>query len=225
MRPFYKYFRRRNKKGMDVNDIQVLAPMYRSQAGIDTINKALQELINPPKNTKRQIIYMEKTFRVGDRVIQLVNQPEDGVFNGDIGKVAAIFKEEENTDHEEQLVVVFDDKEVVYVRKDYGNITHAYCISIHKSQGSEFPIVVMPIVNSYHRMLRKNLIYTAITRAKQSLIICGQQQAFLRGVETMDTNKRNTSLRGLFAQRLPDTDLELTDSDVEEDGISPYDFM
>ncbi|MFD2210998.1 ATP-dependent RecD-like DNA helicase [Virgibacillus halophilus] len=218
-------FSKAQQKGMDVNDIQVLAPMYRSQAGIDTINKALQELINPPKNTKRQIIYMEKTFRVGDRVIQLVNQPEDGVFNGDIGKVAAIFKEEENTDHEEQLVVVFDDKEVVYVRKDYGNITHAYCISIHKSQGSEFPIVVMPIVNSYHRMLRKNLIYTAITRAKQSLIICGQQQAFLRGVETMDTNKRNTSLRGLFAQRLPDTDLELTDSDVEEDGISPYDFM
>lgn len=216
-------FEKALQKGMDVQEMQVLAPMYRSMAGIDNMNRALQELINPPQKTKRQIVYMERIFRVGDRVIQLVNQPEDGVFNGDIGRVAAIFKEEENTDNEEQLVVAFDEKEVVYVRKDYGNIMHAYCISIHKSQGSEFPIVILPVVNGYHRMLRKNLIYTAITRAKQSLIICGQQQAFLRGVETMDTNQRNTSLHQLLAERLPETNMEM--DDIAEDEISPYDFM
>src|SRR5699024_5318085 len=115
--------------------------------------------------------------------------------NGDIGKVAAIFEEDENVDNTEQLVVDFDGKEVVYERKDYMNIMHAYCISIHKSQGSEFPIVIMPVVPAYHRMLKKNLLYTAITRSKKSLIICGNKQAFLRGVNTLDSNQRYTSLK------------------------------
>src|SRR5699024_7398114 len=170
---------------VDVKDIQVLAPMYRTPAGINELNKHLQRMINPKSNQKREIQYHETVFRVGDKVIQLVNQPEDGIYNGDIGEVVAIFTSEENRDNEEQLVLLFEDKEVVYTKNEFINIMHAYCISIHKSQGSEFPIVLMPVLHAYKRMLRKNLLYTAITRSKQSLIICGDKDAFLQGVKTL----------------------------------------
>ncbi|WP_010098962.1 ATP-dependent RecD-like DNA helicase [Ornithinibacillus scapharcae] len=213
------------QKGLDVRDIQVLAPMYKSQAGITMINKALQDLINPRSKGKREVKINDIVFRIGDKVIQLVNQPEDNVFNGDIGEVVAIFKENENTDHVEQLVVTFDDREVVYERKDYINLMHAYCISIHKSQGSEFPIVILPVVSAYNRMLRKNLLYTAITRGKQSLIICGEKQAFMRGIQTQDTNKRFTSLKELFAERFEELPMTTASPDSIEDEISPYDFM
>lgn len=211
-------------KGIDVKDIQVLAPMYRSLAGITTINRELQQLINPRDKRKREVKIADTIFRKGDKVIQLVNQPEDNVFNGDIGEVVAIFREDENTDNVEQLVVLFDEKEVVYERKDYVNIMHAYCISIHKSQGSEFPIVIMPVVSAYRRMLRKNLLYTAITRSKQSLIICGEQDAFLKGVQTMDTNKRYTTLKEQLLERVQTQKTQLEEP-VAEDDISPYDFM
>src|SRR5699024_7614258 len=132
---------------------------------------------------------------VGDRVIQLVNQPEDKVFNGDIGEIVQIFRASENEEKEEQIVVQFDEADVVYTRADYFNIMHAYCISIHKSQCSEFPIVILPVVRTYRRMLRKNLLYTAITRSKQSLIICGDMQAFMQGIQQTDTEQRYTSLQ------------------------------
>src|SRR5699024_3962186 len=208
----------------DLKNIQVLAPMYRSQTGITEINRHLQSLINPFSDEKREIKAKEAVFRVGDKVLQLVNQPEDAVYNGDIGQVVAIFEEDENVDHVEQLVVDFDGKEVVYERKDYVNIMHAYCISIHNSQGSEFPIVIMPVVPAYHRMLKKNLLYTAITRSKKSLIICGDKHAFLRGVKTLDSNKRFTSLREQLRERMQDFDVSL-DREAEDKEITPYDFM
>lgn len=223
-----KIFMKAESKGIDLRDIQVLAPMYRTQAGINEINKQLQEIVNPKKRGKRERKTKDATFRVGDKVIQLVNQPEDGISNGDIGEIVAIFKEDENIDGVEQMVLVFDDREVVYEPKDYTNFMHAYCISIHKSQGSEFPIVLLPVVSSYRRMLRKNLIYTAITRGKQSLIICGEQQAFLRGIQTLDTNKRYTSLVSQLAEKLQGTSGTIegsTSEEIEEDAISPYDFM
>lgn len=217
-------FQRAKMKGIDLKNIQVLAPMYRSQTGITEINRHLQSLINPFSDEKREIKAKEAVFRVGDKVLQLVNQPEDAVYNGDIGQVVAIFEEDENVDHVEQLVVDFDGKEVVYERKDYVNIMHAYCISIHKSQGSEFPIVIMPVVPAYHRMLKKNLLYTAITRSKKSLIICGDKHAFLRGVKTLDSNKRFTSLREQLRERMQDFDVSL-DREAEDKEITPYDFM
>ncbi|ASN05140.1 SF1B family DNA helicase RecD2 [Virgibacillus necropolis] len=219
-----KIFSHAEKKGIDLKDIQVLAPMYRSQAGITIINKTLQTIVNPKTKTKREVKIYDTIFRVGDKVLQLVNQPEDGVSNGDIGEIVAIFFEDENKENVEQIVVTYEGKEVVYEQKDYTNITHAYCISIHKSQGSEFPIVLLPVVSTYHRMLRKNLLYTAITRSKQSLIICGEIQAFLRGVNTMDTNKRYTSLVNQLHERLPNKIEEVTE-DITEGEISPYDFM
>ncbi|WP_010531083.1 SF1B family DNA helicase RecD2 [Lentibacillus jeotgali] len=217
-------FKRAQAKGIDLKNIQVLAPMYRSQAGITEINRHLQSLINPASDGKREIKAKEIIFRVGDKVLQLVNQPEDAIYNGDIGEVVAIFEEDENVDHAEQLVVDFDGKEVVYERKDYVNVMHAYCISIHKSQGSEFPIVIMPVVSAYNRMLKKNLLYTAITRSKKSLIICGDKRAFLRGVRTLDSNKRFTSLKEQLRERLHDFDTS-QDQETEDKEITPYDFM
>ncbi len=219
-----KVFHKAKDKGVELRDIQVLAPMYRSQAGITIINQQLQTLVNPKSSTKREVKTNDIVFRTGDKVLQLVNKPEDGVFNGDIGEVVAVFEEDENVDHVEQLVIDFEGKEVVYERKDYVNIMHAYCISIHKSQGSEFPIVIMPVVSSYNRMLRKNLLYTAITRSKKSLIICGQQNAFLRGVRTLDTNRRYTTLPEQLNDRLQDIPVTMYE-DEEEKEISPYDFM
>ncbi|MFD2046177.1 ATP-dependent RecD-like DNA helicase [Ornithinibacillus salinisoli] len=222
-----KVYKKAMDKGIDLMDIQVLAPMYRTQAGITMINKALQQLVNPKTSKKREVKVNDSIFRIGDKVIQLVNQPEDGVFNGDIGEVVAIFEEDENTDHVEQLVVLFDDKEVVYERKDYINLMLAYCISIHKSQGSEFPIVILPIVSTYYRMLRKNLLYTAITRGKQSLIICGETNALMRGIRTQDTNKRFTSLKEQLTDRISDESniLQQKQENEEDEDISPYDFM
>ncbi|GGJ83868.1 ATP-dependent RecD-like DNA helicase [Lentibacillus kapialis] len=217
-------FERAKAKGIDLKNIQVLAPMYRSQTGITEINRHLQSLINPSSTEKREVRTKETVFRIGDKVLQLINQPEDAIYNGDIGRVVAIFEEDENVDHTEQLVVDFDGREVVYERKDYVNIMHAYCISIHKSQGSEFPIVIMPVVSAYHRMLKKNLLYTAITRSKKSLIICGDKRAFLRGIKTLDSNQRFTSLKEQLRERLQNFDSAHV-QEVEEEEITPYDFM
>src|SRR5699024_6739012 len=111
------------------------------KCGDKCINKKLQALINPPAKGKREIKVFDDFFRVGDKVIQLVNQPEDGVSNGDIGEIVAIFKANENVDKKEEIVIAYDDLEVTYRRNEFQNIALAYCISIHKSQGSEFPIV------------------------------------------------------------------------------------
>lgn len=215
-------FERAQSKGIDLKTIQVLAPMYRSEAGITNINRHLQQIVNPKTNGKREKKIFDEIYRVGDKVIQLVNQPEDGVSNGDIGEIVAIFEEDENTDGQEQIVIAFDEIEVIYTRQDYRNFMHAYCISIHKSQGSEFPIVIMPVVSSYHIMLRKNLLYTAITRSKSSLIICGEKHAFMNGVQTLDTNKRYTRL----AQKLIE-ELQIEDEQEQKDDeeLSPYDFL
>ncbi|WP_121639654.1 ATP-dependent RecD-like DNA helicase [Virgibacillus sp. Bac330] len=222
-----KIFTKALEKGFEVKDIQVLAPMYRSEAGITKLNQELQQVINPKTDQKREVRTQEAIFRTGDKVIQLVNQPEDGVYNGDIGEVVAIFREEENTEQEEQLVIAYEDREVVYERKDYRNIMLAYCISIHKSQGSEFPIVIMPVAWTYQRMLRKNLLYTAITRSKQSLIICGEQEAFLYGVATKNKIHRYTTLTQQLMEKLTVLHESNIHANLEEDdsNLSPYDFM
>ena len=211
------------KKDIDVKDIQVLAPIYRSQAGITEINQRLQSIINPKTKTKRERKVNDVIFRTGDKVIQLVNQPDDGVYNGDIGEIVAIFNEDENVDRVEQIVISFDGKEVVYERSEYSHFMHAYCISIHKSQGSEFPIVILPVIGTYHRMLRKNLLYTAITRSQRSLIMCGDKNAFMRGIHTIDTNRRYTSLTDQMIQKMNEHDDQAVEKAEEE--LSPYDFM
>ncbi|NMA90501.1 MAG: ATP-dependent RecD-like DNA helicase [Amphibacillus sp.] len=215
------------ERDVDIKDMQILAPMYRTDIGIHRINQEIQQIVNPKRSSVREIKTKDAIFRTGDKVIQLVNQPEDGVFNGDIGQITAIFKANENVEKEEQVVVTYDDIDVVYNRNDLQNITHAYCISIHKSQGSEFPIIIMPVDRSYRRMLRKNLLYTAITRAKKSLIICGNEAAFLAGVREVDTNIRNTTLKERLTKVLTDEDYaeKLAEATEEDHHLSPYDFL
>lgn len=213
------------EKDVDVKDIQVLAPMYRTNAGINLINKELQALINPPSKGKREIKVFDEFFRVGDKVIQLVNQPEDGVSNGDIGEVIAIFRANENVDKQEEIVIAYEDLEVVYRRNEFQNIMLAYCISIHKSQGSEFPIVILPVVPAYNRMLRKNLIYTAITRSQNSLIMCGDIDSFFQGINTNDTNLRYTSLESQLELKLSEVESSVSEELTESEDLSPYDFM
>lgn len=182
-------------KGFTARDIQVLAPMYRGPAGVDRLNVLLQEIFNPnPDGSRKELLFGDIKYRIGDKVLQLINQPEDNVFNGDIGEVISIFFAKENVEKQDMVIVSFDGIEVTYTRQDLNKLTHAYCCSVHKSQGSEFPIVILPVVKSYYRMLRRNLIYTAITRSKQFLILCGEEEALRIGIERADDQARNTTL-------------------------------
>jgi len=209
------------KKGYHPKDIQVLAPIYRGNAGIERINVALQDLFNPADEQKRELTYGDHLFRVHDKVLQLVNNPDEQVFNGDIGEISAIFKAKETTDKEDTVIVTFDSIEVKYLKHDLNQLTLAYCCSIHKAQGSEFPIVILPIVKGYHRMLKRNLIYTAVTRSKDSLVLCGDEQAFNQAVSRNDVDRRNSSLAEKIRERLhlisdPAEDPETTNDDKVE---------
>ena len=156
-------------KGQEIRNIQVLAPMYKGPAGIDNLNKMIQELINPnDTGTRKELVFGDVTYRIKDKVLQLVNQPESNVFNGDMGEVISIIKAKETIEKQDLLVVSFDGIEVTYQRSELNQLTLAYCCSIHKSQGSEFQTVIMPVVRGYSKMLRRNLLYTGITRAKIS---------------------------------------------------------
>ncbi|MBB6449487.1 exodeoxyribonuclease V alpha subunit [Geomicrobium halophilum] len=181
-------------KGYTAREIQVLAPMYKGPSGIHLLNEMLQELFNPPAQGKRSIKYGEVNYRQGDIVLQLVNNPEDNVFNGDRGEIVAILKEKESEDSKEKVVVSFDGIEVNYEKQDLKQIMLAYCSSIHKAQGSEFPIVIVPLSMSYHRMLKRNLLYTAVTRARDSLVLVGERRAFDIAVNNNDQNSRYSHL-------------------------------
>ncbi|MDR6122251.1 exodeoxyribonuclease V alpha subunit [Bacillus sp. SLBN-46] len=231
-------------KGYSAKDIQVLAPMYRGPAGIDRLNVLLQEIFNPnPDGKRKEITFGEVKYRIGDKVLQLVNQPENNVFNGDIGEIISIIYAKENTEKQDMIYISFEGNEVEYTRQDLNQITHAYCCSVHKSQGSEFPIVILPVTRSYYRMLRRNLIYTAITRSKQSLILCGEEDALRMGVERADELSRQTTLREklqetiLVQPKTPQNDKESAEGlSYEEElmqvnpmvgmeNLTPYDFM
>ncbi|MFD2625630.1 SF1B family DNA helicase RecD2 [Salibacterium salarium] len=182
-------------KGYTPLDIQVLAPMYKGPAGVHELNKRLQQLFNPHENKKRKVTFGESVYSKGDVILQLVNNPEEQVYNGDRGVVEAIFESKETEDKQMQIVLSFEGKEVTYTRQDLSQIMLAYCSSIHKSQGSEFPIVVVPILMSYRRMLKRNLLYTAVTRARDYLILSGEQQALQFAVDNKNKEERYTMLK------------------------------
>ncbi|MBP3951379.1 ATP-dependent RecD-like DNA helicase [Bacillus suaedae] len=197
-------------KGYSARDIQVLAPMYKGQAGITELNRMLQELFNPKKEERREISFGDVIYRTGDMVLQLVNNPDEHVYNGDRGEIVAIFYAKENQEKQDQVVISFDGTELVYPKKDLNQITHAYCCSIHKSQGSEFPIVVMPVLRSYARMLRRNLIYTGVTRAKQFLLLCGELQAIHTAITKNEELERNSMLTEKIKQIIMSGNSQLT---------------
>ena len=186
------------EKGYDVKDIQVLIPVYKGENGIDNVNKTLQEVFNPSSLEKRELKVVDIIFRENDKVIELVNMPDENVFNGDIGIVNRIIFANESESKKNEIHVDFYGNIVKYLPSDFINLKHSYAISVHKSQGSEFKIVLMPIVGSYYNMLTKKLIYTGLTRAKSSLVLLGNPESFVNGVSNDNEYKRNTRLKGLL---------------------------
>lgn len=173
-------------KGYTLNDIQVLAPMYDGPAGIDNLNHFLQKMCNPEDPYKSELRVGTRIFREGDKILQLKNQPDDFVFNGDIGHLVEVSSKE--------LLVDFDGNFVSYSRADFINITHAYAMSVHKAQGSEYPIVILIAMRDFYRMLSRRLYYTGATRSSKSLILVGQEEAFRRAVENHSESRRLTYL-------------------------------
>lgn len=175
-------------KDLDYHEFQILAPMYKGLNGIDTINDKVQSLYNPKSNNKKEHRVGEIIFREGDKVIQLTNMPDENVYNGDIGIISRI----ENSKKKE-IYIDFDGNVVKYTPSNFNSFRLAYSISIHKSQGSEFDVVVIPIVKGYSKMLYQKLIYTAVTRTKKKLFIVGDINALkYASSNDLDDNRRTT---------------------------------
>ena len=188
-------------KGYTDKDIQILAPMYKSLNGIDNLNKLLQRIFNKEDPSKNELVFSDIVYRVGDKVLQLVNDPDNNVYNGDIGYISAIINSKRSVSKKNEIWVDFDGNIVTYTPDKYINIRHGYAISVHKAQGSEFPMVIMPIVNSFNRMLYNKLIYTAVTRAKKALILVGDPKSFLNGVNNERVEIRKTTLKDKIINR------------------------
>ena len=178
------------RSGIPAHDVQVLAPMYRGAAGIDQINNLMQNLINPVEKEELTFEAPDCQYRQGDRVIHLVNDAESNVFNGDLGYISDLLPAKYTDSKQDELTINFDDNEIIYPRSEWYKIRLAYAMSIHKSQGSEFPVVILPITRSSHRMLQRNLVYTAITRAKSKLILLGEKAAFDYAVKNTGTARK-----------------------------------
>ncbi len=182
------------EKGLTEEDIQVLAPMYRGENGIDNLNILLQDIFNPKSEDKKESKVGDITYRVHDKVLQLVNDPDNNIFNGDIGYISSI-STVMSPKKKEVFTIDFDSNEVVYSREDLINIKHAYAITIHKSQGSEFAHVIMPVSKAYYKMLYNKLIYTGVSRAKKSLIIIGEEESFVMAINNDYSTNRKTNLK------------------------------
>ena len=176
--------------GIPADQVQILAPMYRGLAGIDNLNKLTQALLNPLEKGDLEFPHNDQLFRQGDRVIHLVNDAESNVFNGDLGYISDLLPAKYSDSKQDEITISFEGTEVTYPRNEWYKITLAYAMSIHKSQGSEFQVVILPVTHSSQRMLQRNLIYTAITRSKSKLILLGQLSAFDQAVKNAGTARR-----------------------------------
>ncbi len=172
-----------------INDIQVLTPIHRGPAGVAELNQRLQSALNPPAAVKAEFQQGSRYLRLGDRVMQIRNNYDRMVFNGDLGIIRAVDPEDQTT------AIDFDGRLITYDFSDLNEITHAYAISIHKSQGCEFPVVVVPIITSHYIMLQRNLLYTAVTRAKNLVVLVGSQRAIAMAVKNNRIVQRNTLLK------------------------------
>ncbi|WP_242362439.1 ATP-dependent RecD-like DNA helicase [Limosilactobacillus antri] len=213
------------QRGYTAQDVQILAPMYRGAAGVDNLNELAQAVYNPPTKDKQEVEFRGQVFRVGDKVLQLVNSPENNVFNGDIGQITAI--ETKKGAKGATITIDFDGNEVHYHRMEWSQIQLAYAISIHKSQGSQFKMVLMPVVRQFSRMLQRNLVYTAITRAATKLVLLGEAQAMAQAVHNVGTNRRTSLLQRLKEKWQPagaaaDTDHALAAvAEADPAAVSP----
>lgn len=181
------------KKGLTDKEIQILAPMYKGINGIDNLNNNLRDLFNPKDKKKKEIRIGENIFRVGDKVLQLMNDPDKSIYNGDIGYIKDIFSYDNSKAL--NINIDFDGNLVTLTTTEMLNVKLAYAISIHKAQGSEFVNVIMPVVKNYYKMLYNKLIYTGVSRAKNSLVLIGEVESFLMAVNNNYSMNRKTSLK------------------------------
>ena len=179
-----------NKFGFDpIKDIQVLTPMHRGACGVTELNERLQSALNPEDPRKAEVRHGSRVFRVGDRVMQIRNDYERKIFNGDLGVIA-------NIDTENHIVMVnFEERMVPCETLQLEEVVHAFAISIHKSQGSEFPVVVIPLLMQHYMMLQRNLLYTAVTRARKLVVMVGDKKSIAMAVRNNKIASRNTLLK------------------------------
>jgi exodeoxyribonuclease V alpha subunit len=170
-----------------LQDVQVLSPMHRNECGTENLNKLLQEALNPKSPQKPEFKNSVQTFRLGDKVMQTKNNYQKHVFNGDIGFIVQM-------EPEKASVKFADDFIVDYERSELIELQLAYAMSVHKSQGSEYPIIILPLTENHYIMLQRNLIYTGITRAKKALVAAGTRKALSYAVRNVTVQKRNTML-------------------------------
>ncbi len=174
-------------------DVQVIAPMYRGECGVDNLNELLREALGVGG---REVTRGNRTWRVGDRVIHVRNDYEKQVFNGDMGFIASISADGEVT-------VRFPEQDVVYAGSELSDLHPAFAITVHRSQGGEFPVVVVPLVTQHFMMLQRNLLYTAITRARQLVVLVGSRQALQMAVDNVRTRDRVSGLRERLERLCP----------------------
>ncbi len=174
--------------GIPSRDIQVLSPMHRGLVGVGALNGAIQAAANPPSANKGERTVGNRVFRVGDRVIQMRNNYDKDVYNGDMGIITQMDLELQ------KLAIDFDGRVVLYDFLELDELTHAFAISVHKSQGSEFPAVVIPVMMTHYMMLQRNLLYTAITRARRLVVLVGQPRAIALAVRNNKVTDRHSGL-------------------------------
>ena len=177
----------RQFKDYDYHDFQVLVPMYKGVNGIDHLNKILQDIFNPKDKNKKEILIGDTIYREKDKVLQLVNMPEEKIFNGDIGVISSI--------NNKEIVIDFDFNQVKFTPSNFHKFKLGYAISIHKAQGSEFDVVVIPVVKSFYKMLYRKLYYTAITRSKKKLILLGDISSLKYASSNNLQDVRNTTIK------------------------------
>jgi exodeoxyribonuclease V alpha subunit len=170
-------------------DVQVLCPMHRGPAGSAALNERLQEVLTPPAPRLPERRFAGRTYRPGDKVMQVRNDYEKGVFNGSVGTITTISPETS-----ELFVLMDEDREVRYGFDDLDELTHAYALTVHRAQGSEYPCVVVPLTQTAWLMLQRNLLYTAVTRAKQMVVLVGSRRALAKAVRTPGAGRRYTAL-------------------------------
>ncbi|WP_240503443.1 ATP-dependent RecD-like DNA helicase [Natranaerobius trueperi] len=171
------------------DDIQVLAPMRKTVTGVENLNHSLHNVLNPTKKDKPELTFGGRSFRLGDKVMQIKNDYEKDIFNGDTGVIVAIDSEEGSV-----RVDFGHSKGVSYEGRELDALVHAYAISVHKSQGSEYPVVVIPVTTQHYIMLQRNLLYTAITRAKSLVVLVGTKKALGISISNNKINERNSLL-------------------------------
>ena len=177
-------------KDLSYKNFQILAPMYKTKCGIDMINQRLQVIFNPKDKSKKELVVGDVIFREGDKVIELTNMPDENIYNGDIGIISQIV-----TQPAKKITIDFDGNEVTFTAANFNKFRLAYAISIHKAQGSEFDVVVMPIVQGYRKMLYRKLVYTGITRSKKMVYLIGDKNALRQAVNNTSSDIRRTTIK------------------------------